>query len=58
MNIKIRPTVVVIAVGLVIALVWAVITKQSDMVSALAITLAGTLTKLVESEEVTTTGKQ
>jgi hypothetical protein len=52
MSIKIRPAILVIAVGLVIALVWAVAVGNMEMVSVISVALAGSLTKLVESEEV------
>jgi len=51
MKIKIRPAILVIALGLVVALVYAVIHDNNEMVSVLAVALAGSLTKLVESEE-------
>jgi len=53
MNIKIRPTILIISLGLVIALIWAVVTKEVGMVSTLSVALIGALTKLVESEEAT-----
>jgi len=52
MKIKIRPSVMIISVGLVVALIWAVGTGQGELVSVLAVALVGALTKLVESEEV------
>jgi hypothetical protein len=51
-KIKIRPSVLVISLGLVIALVYAVIQGNNEMVSVLSVALVGALTKLVESEEV------
>jgi len=58
MNIKIRPAILLISLGLVVALVWAVAANQKDMVGVLSVALAGSLTKLVESEEVSGNGKQ
>lgn len=51
MNIKIRPTIIILSLGLVTALVWAVVANQMEMVGVLAVALVGALTKLVESEE-------
>jgi len=51
MNIKIRPAILVISVGLVTALIWAVAADNYEMVSVLAVALAAALSKLVESEE-------
>ena len=51
MNIKIRPAILVISLGLVVALIWAVVIGNGAMVSNLAIALTASLTKLVESEE-------
>ena len=56
MKIKIRPTILIIALGLVIALIWAVVQGSLEMVSTLSVALVGALTKLVESEE--TSSKQ
>jgi len=53
MKIKIRPSVLVISIGLVTALIWAVSANRVEMVSTLSVALIGALTKLVESEEVT-----
>jgi len=53
---KVRPTVLIIATGLVVALVWAVTQNQLEMVSTLSVALVGALSKLVESEEATTNG--
>jgi len=52
MKIKIRPSVMIISLGLVVALVWAVIGDSLELVSILSVALIGALTKLVESEEV------
>jgi len=52
MKIKIRPTVLVISVGLVVALICAVVKDSLELVSTLSVALIGALTKLVESEEV------
>ena len=52
MNIKIRPSVLVISVGLVVSLVFAVTQGNNEMVGVLSVALVGALTKLVESEEV------
>lgn len=52
MNIKIRPTILIISLGLVVALVWAVSSHQNELVATLSVALVGALTKLVESEEV------
>jgi len=51
MSIKIRPSVLIISLGLVTSLVWAVSANQMEMVSTLAVALVGALTKLTESEE-------
>ena len=51
MNIKIRPAILTISIGLVVALVYAVINGDNEMVAVLAVALTGSLTKLVESEE-------
>ena len=48
---KIRPSILLISTGLCVALIWAVINSQKEMVSVLAVALTGALTKLVESEE-------
>ena len=50
-NIKVRPAILTISLGLVTALVFAVVNSNREMVSVLAVALAGSLTKLVESEE-------
>ena len=52
MQIRVRPSVLIISLGLVTSLVWAVSANQMEMVSTLAVALVGALTKLVESEEV------
>jgi len=52
MNIKIRPAILLISLGLVVALIWAVSQESAEMVSVLAVALTGALSKLVESEEV------
>jgi len=51
-SVKIRPSILIISIGLVVALVYAVIKGQGEMVSILAVALTGALTKLVESEEM------
>ena len=53
MKIKVRPSVLVISIGLVVALVYAVIASETGMVSTICVALVGALTKLVESEEKT-----
>lgn len=52
MQIHIRPSILLISLGLVVALISAVITKQTELVGVLSVALVGALTKLVESEEV------
>jgi len=56
MKIKIRPTVLIIAVGLVAALIVAIVKGYMETISVIAVALTGALTKLVESEEVTAKG--
>ena len=56
MSIKIRPSVLVLSTGLVVALIFAVVENQYEMVSVLSCALVGSLTKLVESEESSTNG--
>jgi len=51
MQIKIRPSVIIISVGLTTALVYAVISGTQEMVAVLSVALVGALSKLVESEE-------
>ena len=58
MSVKIRPAILMISLGLVVALVWAVIQGNMEMVSVLAVALTGSLTKLVESEEAGGRGQQ
>ncbi|KKL68776.1 hypothetical protein LCGC14_2121590 [marine sediment metagenome] len=53
MQIKIRPAVMLISTGLVVALVYAVAQGDKDLVALLSVALMGALTKLVESEEAT-----
>ena len=53
MTFKLRPSVIIISLGLVIALISAVWTAQQELVSVISVALVGALTKLVESEEVT-----
>ena len=49
---KIRPSILIISTGLVVALVTAIVTKQDELVKFVALALVSALTKLVESEEV------
>ena len=51
MNIKIRPSILVISVGLVVALIVALQLGQTEAVAAIITAIAGTASKLVESEE-------
>ena len=50
-KIRIRPSVAIISIGLVTAIIWAVSNGNQEMVSVLSVALVGALTKLVESEE-------
>lgn len=56
MKVKLRPSVIIISTGLVVALIYAVVKGDAAMVSGLAIALTGSLSKLVESEEVSGKG--
>lgn len=51
MKLKVRPSVLIISIGLVLALCYAVIENQATMVSTICVALVGALSKLVESEE-------
>jgi len=52
MNIKIRPAVLVIATGLVVALVMAVnMSAATEIITGIVVAIAGIASKLVESEE-------
>jgi len=52
MNIKIRPAILVIATGLVVALVMAIrLDAATEIITGIVVAIAGIASKLVESEE-------
>jgi len=56
MKVKIRPAILVISIGLVVALIYAVALHDKDLVAVIAVALMGALTKLVEAEESRSNG--
>jgi len=52
MKIKIRPAILLISLGLIVALVISILTHYEELAKVIVIGLVASLSKLVESEEV------